>query len=116
NEERERRLLWPFPFPAAALDLLIPKPVAIDLVFADFVIDDALGRAEEACGFCPVAAGGFEGIQDDVLFKSLDSFSERERVDRSRSLRSLKRRRKVMSMHDIAVANQHCALDHIFQL
>jgi len=46
---------------------LIPESIAIDLVLSDFVIDDALGRSKQSCGFGAVAAGGFQRVKYHVL-------------------------------------------------
>src|SRR5262249_54129581 len=93
----------------------IPESIAIDTVFANFVIDDAFRGAQHARRFRSIAARGLQRIHDDVFLIRSDSFSESERRDSARGLGRLKSGWQVMAVNDIAVANQDGTLHDVFE-
>src|SRR2546428_10949594 len=54
----------------------IPETFAIDAVLTDLVVNDALGRRQQAGGFGAVATRGFQSIQNDIFFVGGDCFRQ----------------------------------------
>ena len=101
---------------SAAFELrtLVPEPLAVDLVFADFVIDDPLGGAEQACGFGAVASSGFEGVEDNIFLIGRHGIAERKRRHRAGRLGGLEGWGQVVSMDHVAVAHEDSAFHDVF--
>src|SRR5712691_4955112 len=92
------------------------EPRAVDVELADLVADDPLGGVEEPGRLGPVAAGGLEGIDDEVLLEAVHRALERDARQRARHLRGLQGRGKMVAVDDTAVADQHRPLDAVLQL
>src|SRR6266498_5145380 len=91
------------------------KALAIDAILLHLVAEDALGRAEKFCGASAVAARCLEGILNQILFVSADRRIKRQPRDRAAFGSRLQSRRQVVTMDDLAVADQHGALDAVLQ-
>src|SRR5437667_11528790 len=61
----------------AAAAIRWTEPSHIDAEVADLVVENPLGRVEQARRLCPVAARRLEGVLDEVALKPFDSILQR---------------------------------------
>src|SRR5207247_5697672 len=76
------------------------EPRTVDVELADLVTDDPLGGVQEPGRLGPVAAGGLEGVDDEVLLEAVHRALERDSRQRARHLRGLQRRGKMVAVDD----------------
>src|SRR5882672_7578032 len=89
---------------------------AVDTVLFGFISQDTFSGVEQLGRTLAISPGGFKRILDQIALISAHGVVERESRERARLLCCLQSGRKMMAVNYSSLANQHRALDDIFQL
>src|SRR3954454_15795378 len=92
------------------------EPVPVDLVLPHLVVENAARRLEQARRLRAVAPGALERVLQDVLLERFGRLVQGQVDRRARRLGRLQRRRQVMRVQHLRVADDDGALDGVFEL
>src|SRR5262245_62975874 len=92
------------------------KTTTIDFVFFHFVAENPFGRVEQPGGARAIASCGLQRVLDQILLEGVDGLIQTHLGYSAGTFGGLQRRRQMVAVNDVALADQRRAFDNVLEL